>query len=248
MQNTLTLFTISELDILIKSLDNFSSHSDEDDPLETSSAAFISNLGLFKSEDNEKQLELVNWIDEWFSTGGNRETLIKTLNLLLEQKRDYLSLDNQLELVWSGPDAGTGSIMRDQSILIKQLVDSAKERLLLTTYTFYKGQFIEDLFSQIRKKMIKNPKLIVRFVCNINRTRGNNSLPEELLQKFKRETWPKLWSQLPYPELYFDPRSIEIERFRGMPSSGLEPETSPLPRECSTAELQGLKKSGPGWI
>ena len=24
-----------------------------------------------------------------------------------------------------------------------------------------------------------------------------------------------------------------------MPSSGLEPETSPLPRECSTAELQG---------
>ena len=24
-----------------------------------------------------------------------------------------------------------------------------------------------------------------------------------------------------------------------VPSSGLEPETSPLPRECSTAELQG---------
>ena len=145
MQNPLILFTISELDILIKSLDNFSSQSDEDDPLETSSAAFISSLGLLKSEDNEKELQLVNWIDKWFSSGGNRETLIKTLNLLLEQKRDYLSLDNQLELVWSGPDAGSGSVMRDQSILIKQLVDSAKERLLLTTYTFYKGQFIEDL-------------------------------------------------------------------------------------------------------
>ena len=33
-----------------------------------------------------------------------------------------------------------------------------------------------------------------------------------------------------------------------MPSSGLEPETSPLPRECSTAELQGQFLSGPGWI
>ncbi len=32
-----------------------------------------------------------------------------------------------------------------------------------------------------------------------------------------------------------------------MPSSGLEPETSPLPRECSTAELQGQFESGPGW-
>ena len=101
--------------------------------------------------------------------------------------------------------------MRDQSILIKQLVDSAKERLLLTIYTYYKGEFIEDIFSQIREKMIKNPKLIVWFVCNFNKARGSNSLPEELLQKFKRETWPELWSKLPYPELYFNPRSIEIE-------------------------------------
>ena len=95
MQNTLTLFTISELDILIKSLDNFSSHSDEDDPLGTSSAAFISNLGLFKSEDNEKQLELVNWIDKWFSSGGNRATLITALGLLVEQKRWNVPLENQ---------------------------------------------------------------------------------------------------------------------------------------------------------
>ncbi len=33
-----------------------------------------------------------------------------------------------------------------------------------------------------------------------------------------------------------------------VPSSGLEPETSPLPRECSTAELQGRVEGGPGWI
>ena len=32
-----------------------------------------------------------------------------------------------------------------------------------------------------------------------------------------------------------------------VPSSGLEPETSPLPSECSTAELQGQFQSGPGW-
>ena len=49
-----------------------------------------------------------------------------------------ISLENQLQLVWSGPDSGSGFLMRDQSI--------------------------EDLFSQIREKMIKNPKLIVRFV------------------------------------------------------------------------------------
>ena len=41
---------------------------------------------------------------------------------------------------------------------------------------------------------------------------------------------------------------LVVERLLEMPSSGLEPETSPLPRECSTAELQGQFKSGPGWI
>ena len=44
MQHPLILFTISELNILIKSLNNFSSQLDEDDPLETSSAAFISSI------------------------------------------------------------------------------------------------------------------------------------------------------------------------------------------------------------
>ena len=32
------------------------------------------------------------------------------------------------------------------------------------------------------------------------------------------------------------------------PLSRLELETSPLPRECSTAELQGHVVDGPGWI
>ena len=80
MQNPLILFTISELDILIKSLDNFSSQSDEDDPLETSSAAFISNLGFLKSEDNEKQLQLVNWIDNWFNYYGANWIIIWSIH------------------------------------------------------------------------------------------------------------------------------------------------------------------------
>ena len=35
---------------------------------------------------------------------------------------------------------------------------------------------------------------------------------------------------------------------RTEPLSRLELETSPLPRECSTAELQGRVVDGPGWI
>ena len=60
-----------------------------------------------------------------------------------------------------------------------------------------------------------------------------------------------LLSELPPPDrndLKFKKRPLEVSLLRlnlfdvppTMPSSGLEPETSPLPRECSTAELQGL--------
>ena len=38
------------------------------------------------------------------------------------------------------------------------------------------------------------------------------------------------------------------QRMRVKPLSRLELETSPLPRECSTAELQGRVEGGPGWI
>ena len=41
------------------------------------------------------------------------------------------------------------------------------------------------------------------------------------------------------------PRCQGVEK---KPLSRLELETSPLPRECSTAELQGHVADGPGWI
>jgi hypothetical protein len=39
-----------------------------------------------------------------------------------------------------------------------------------------------------------------------------------------------------------------LVRFEEEPLTRLELVTSPLPRECSTAELQGHVEDGPGWI
>ncbi|MCT0199587.1 hypothetical protein KQ313_07850 [Synechococcus sp. CS-1325] len=43
------------------------------------------------------------------------------------------------------------STTRDQSVLIRQLVERADFRLLLTTYAFYKGPFIKELFQGTTK-------------------------------------------------------------------------------------------------
>jgi phosphatidylserine/phosphatidylglycerophosphate/cardiolipin synthase-like enzyme len=130
---------------------------------------------------------------------------------LLDQRRCEAAA-HSIELVWSGPDAGAGSITRDQSVLIRQLVERAEHRLLLTTYAFYKGPFIEELFQLIRERMLALPKLQVRMVCNIQRDRGDTASPETLIRKFQQQTWSRLWPEPPAPALLFDPRSLSLEK------------------------------------
>ena len=52
---------------------------------------------------------------------------------------------------------------------------------------------------------------------------------------------PAYWSRV---EMFIS----GCQEMKMKPLSRLELETSPLPRECSTAELQGLVVDGPGWI
>ena len=134
-----------------------------------------------------------------------------TVQALLDQRHSDAAA-RSIELVWSGPDAGAGAITRDQSVLIRQLVERAEQRLLLTTYAFYKGPFIKELFQLIHQRMIALPTLQVRMVCNIHRDRGDTSSPEALIRKFQQQTWSRLWPELPAPSLFFDPRSLSLER------------------------------------
>jgi phosphatidylserine/phosphatidylglycerophosphate/cardiolipin synthase-like enzyme len=168
--------------------------------------ALLARVGLIHGADS-----LVRWLEDWCAAKGSREALRMTVQALLAQRRSDAAA-RSTELVWSGPDAGAGSITRDQSVLIRQLVERAEQRLLLTTYAFYKGPFIKELFQLIRERMVALPKLQVRMVCNIHRDRGDSSSPEALIRKFQQQTWSRLWPEPPAPALFFDPRSLSLER------------------------------------
>jgi len=60
--------------------------------------------------------------------------------------------------------------------------------------------------------MVAHPTLHVRMVCNIHRDRGDTSSPETLRRKFQQQTWSRLWVEPPAPALFFDPRSLSLER------------------------------------
>ena len=168
--------------------------------------AFLARVGLAAGP-----VSLVTWLERWRAAGGSQEALLMTVQALLDQRRSDAAA-RSIALVWSGPDPGAGSITRDQAVLIRQLVERAEQRLLLTTYAFYKGPFIKELFQLIRERMVALPKLQVRMVCNIQRDRGDTSIPEALIRKFQQQTWSRLWPELPVPALFFDPRSLSLER------------------------------------
>lgn len=168
--------------------------------------AFLARIGLAAGP-----ISLLPWLERWRAVGGSQKALFMTVQALLDQRRSDAA-PRSIELVWSGPDAGAGSITRDQSVLIRQLVERAEQRLLLTTYAFYKGPFIKELFQLIHERMIALPKLQVRMVCNIHRDQGDTSSPEALIRKFQQQTWSCLWPEPPAPTLFFDPRSLSLER------------------------------------
>ncbi len=167
--------------------------------------AFLARIGLAA-----EPLPVLGWLERWRASGGSQEALLLCLQALLDQRRGDAAA-RSLELVWSGPDAGAGAITRDQSVLIRQLVERAEQRLLLTTYAFYNGPFIQHLFHLIRERMVALPTLRVRLVCNIPRARGDTSSPEALIRKFQRQTWSRLWPEPPAPAVFFDPRALCLE-------------------------------------
>ena len=168
--------------------------------------AFLARIGLATGPGS-----LVAWLEHWRASGGSREALLLSVQALLDQQRSDTAA-RSIELVWSGPDAGAGSVTRDQSVLIRQLVERAEQRLLLTTYAFYNGPFIKELFQLIRERMVAHPTLHVRMVCNIHRDRGDTSSPEALIRKFQQQIWSRLWPEPPSPAVFFDPRSLSLER------------------------------------
>jgi len=168
-------------------------------------SAFLARIGLVP-----KATSLGKWLEVWRDSGGSREALHLVIQALLDQRRRDAAT-RSIELVWSGPDAGAGSVTRDQAVLIRQLVERAEQRLLLTTYAFYNGPFIKELFQLIHERMLNQPMLQVRMICNIERKRGDTSRPEALIRKFQQQTWSRLWPETPAPAVFFDPRSLSLE-------------------------------------
>jgi hypothetical protein len=165
------------------------------------------------SDRIELRQALLAWLEEWCRRGGSNASLELTIKLLLEQRRDQGS--DQAELVWSGPQGGAGDITRDQAVLIREMVERCKQRLLITTFNLWRGGFIAELLDRVQQSLEAHPELEARMVVNIPRPRGSTVLADQLRQAFVHDTWRHLWDPgRPRPRGFFDPRSLDLTRVR----------------------------------
>jgi hypothetical protein len=165
------------------------------------------------SDRPQLRQDILHWLHSWSERGGSNGSLDLAIELLLEQRRQQGA--GLAELVWSGPQGGTGDITRDQAVVIREMVERCERRLLITTFNIYRGGFIAELFERIQQRLEARPELEARMVLNIPRPKGSTVVADQLREAFVQKTWRALWDQARrHPVGYFDPRSLDLTRDR----------------------------------
>jgi phosphatidylserine/phosphatidylglycerophosphate/cardiolipin synthase-like enzyme len=139
---------------------------------------------------------------------GFTELQLARLCELLAKRQPAESLVERLvELVTTGPETNLVT-NRDTSIVVRELFANANKSVLLAGYAVYRGQRV---FEALARRMEEVPKLKVRFLLDIQRPHGDQTLADVLVKRFvttfKSQNWP---DGVRLPEVYYDPRSLEL--------------------------------------
>jgi phosphatidylserine/phosphatidylglycerophosphate/cardiolipin synthase-like enzyme len=126
---------------------------------------------------------------------------------LADSKQISAGADELLDLVLSGPDI-PGTATRDTAAVAHALLSEAAREVLLVGYAIHNARHI---FQPLAVRMNAVPGLRVWCCFDIRRPL-NDTTPNELIVRrfaddFSNHHWP--WS--PKPEIYYDPRSLEIQ-------------------------------------
>ena len=145
---------------------------------------------------------------EMTAAGANREGLVAALELLASARAQQPSIDELIELVTTGPEAGTVT-NRDTQVVVQDLFRSAERSILVAGYELYQA---EAVFRTLADRMIEQPAPTVRMFLNVKRPIGDTSTDSELVAgfgyRFRTQHWPQ---DRALPEIYFDPRSLSID-------------------------------------
>jgi phosphatidylserine/phosphatidylglycerophosphate/cardiolipin synthase-like enzyme len=113
----------------------------------------------------------------------------------------------QPDLVWSGPEV-PGLHARDTRRVFEELLGAAQRSVWASTYAFFDGP---RAFQVLAQRMDAKADLRVTLLLNIQRKRGDTTAADGLVRKFADRFWTRDWPGSRRPDVYYDPRALELD-------------------------------------
>lgn len=126
-----------------------------------------------------------------------------------ERRRTQATRDS-VELVWTGP-ALEQERSRDTSVVLRELLRSAKREILVSTYNLATAPGAKLLFSELALRMDAEPDLRVRLVLTVIRAWGDKTAAVELVQNFANG-FPAIWPGKRLPQVFHFPAALVVDR------------------------------------
>ena len=111
-----------------------------------------------------------------------------------------------VDLVLSGPEV-PGVPTCDTGATVTSLIEAAKSEIMLVGYAVHNGQ---KIFARLAQRLSQEPELRVVLCLDISRGWQDTSLSTEIVHRFEQDFRSKHWPGATLPELYYDPRSLEM--------------------------------------
>lgn len=166
-----------------------------------------SALAVQRVLDGSAAAAIAVHMQELADGGFGNDQIATTLDLLASDRQFRPRLEDQLELVTTGPDV-RGVTNRDTSVVVRELFANAKESVLVAGYAVYQGQRV---FQSLAERMAELPTLAVRLFLDVQRGHGDTSKAGDVVQRFvdrfRNQQWPAGYK---LPSVFYDPRSLDI--------------------------------------
>lgn len=147
---------------------------------------------------------------EMHADGMAARHIAHALGLLAEERAAEQRMSDRVQLVWSPPELDTVDA-RDTSVVVQELFRRATSSVLLSTFALDERRKAEALFGELAARMDAEPSLTVRVFANIHRKHQDETPSPQLIREFAARIREQVWPGKRLPELFYDPRSLEIE-------------------------------------
>jgi len=149
-------------------------------------------------------------LQERVEKGYSPTQLADLADLIIQERTEHGSARDMVDLVWTGPESG-GIANRDTGVVVRELFHTANKSVMLAGYAVYQGHLV---FRALADRMEQIPALCVRMFLDVRRPDGDTCSEAEVVKRFAARFKEKDWPGKRLPELYFDPRSVDLDPHR----------------------------------